>query len=264
MGGWMSRNFHHHDLPLLAFTSAGGPANVAALTLSHLEGRETADIKADWIREFKAETGRTDIALIDQYNIDAAAARRVFHDHPGAMIGVYLDLVWENITVQNFLYRVQLPDFKYGIWNRMYWLEERGLNSAAFWLTMAGMLLMIVYRRWPVLLFTAVVYLYFLSMMGFTQWQGSRLFYPAQIAWSIAIAFLLVMVGRTCRGIFRRIAKAISGLIGAQSLGSRLTGGVSMPGRRLYPVAGRFYWIFYCLFILAGLLLLYRKFIFGK
>jgi len=57
---------------------------------------------------------------------------------------------------------------------------------------MVGFIGMMLLRQWRALSFPGLMYFYFALMAGFGCWQGSRLFYPAQIAWAIVIAFLMV------------------------------------------------------------------------
>jgi hypothetical protein len=76
----------------------------------------------------------------------------------------------------------------------MYWLYDRSLNYLTFWLSMAGFAVLLLMRRWRAFVYLGTLYLYFTLMIGFTRWQGSRLFYPGQIAWAIVIGWLIVSV----------------------------------------------------------------------
>jgi uncharacterized membrane protein len=59
-------------------------------------------------------------------------------------------------------------------------------------LTWWGFWLMIKRRLWMPVLFLGSMYLLFFFLMGFGMWQGSRLFFPAQIAWSVVVSYLVI------------------------------------------------------------------------
>ena len=192
---WVGRNYHHYHTPMLAFTSAGGPANVAALALARIQGRDVAEIRLAWINDYKLRTGKADLDYIDQYRMYGAATKEVIIHHMREWVNSYLGLVWENVNSINEIYRLQLPQQSFYILDRMYWLLNHKLNFLNFWLSMVGFMFMLVRRRWRAFLFLGMLYLYFVLMVGFTQWQGSRLFFPAQISWSVAVAVSLVVAG---------------------------------------------------------------------
>ena len=194
MAVWAGRNYYVHDVPMLAFTSAGGPANVAALTLAQSRGVETGDIFIEWERQYQQPTGTENLSYADRFRLYSRAVKDVFFADPIATIRTYLSLVWLNLNEFNELYRAQLPSFSNAILDRMCWLYERSLNYLTFWLSMAGFAVLLLMRRWRAFVYLGTIYLYFALMIGFTRWQGSRLFYPGQIAWTIVIAWLIVNV----------------------------------------------------------------------
>lgn len=191
---WVGRNYIAYDLPMLAFTGAGGPANVAALTEARLENREKGQVMAEWDETYKRQTGKTDLDRIDIYRVYSSAARRTLAAHPLEMLRTYVRLVWQNMNESNELVRVQLPEYKWQILEKMYWLRDQKLHLLPFWLTIAGFLLMLVVGKWRAFVFLGLYYAYFVSMMGFTQWQGSRLFYPSQAASLVSIGFLIAVL----------------------------------------------------------------------
>ncbi|MCP4569506.1 MAG: phospholipid carrier-dependent glycosyltransferase [FCB group bacterium] len=209
MSAWMTRNYSHYSVPVVAFTSAGGPANIAAQALAQIENREAGDIQAEWFNEYTKATGDEDVSYIDKYRISGAAARSVFYEHPGEMIDVYRALIWENLNTSNELYRSQLPAYKWPIVAKMNWLRERSFFYLCFWLCMGGFFLMVLLRKWRLLMVTGIIYIYFAMMIGFTQWQGSRLFYPGQIAWTIVISFFIIMTLRFLKPGFKWIGQSI-------------------------------------------------------
>ncbi|MDD4052559.1 MAG: glycosyltransferase family 39 protein [candidate division Zixibacteria bacterium] len=204
MGGWMTRNYVHHGTPFLAFMTAGGPANVATLTLSEIEHKDGGAIRDEWFAEYIKTTGNAVITRADEYRILSAAARRTFFRYPLPMIKTYAGLIWENLNEENELHRAQTPRLSDFFLRQIDWLHKHSLRYRGFWLTMAAFALMLFLRRWRPLIFLGSVYIYYALLIGVTRWQGSRLFHPGQIAWSIAIAFLVITVGHLVMGLLRR------------------------------------------------------------
>jgi 4-amino-4-deoxy-L-arabinose transferase-like glycosyltransferase len=205
---WVGRNYTVHGVPMVAFTGAGGPANVARLTMANVENRDPGDIAADWHNDYSAKTGVKDLSYADQYRMFIAGTRKTLKNYPGEMLATYLDLVWQNLHEGNELFRLQLPFNSHFILDKVYWLRDRSLHFLNFWLSLVGLVILLLMRQWKAAIFLGAVYLYFVSMIGFTQWQGSRLFYPGMIAWSIIIASIPVAIVGWGRVAFRFILKS--------------------------------------------------------
>jgi hypothetical protein len=205
VGGWITRNYIHYGVPFLSFGSAGGPANVALITLAEIEHKDGGETSNEWTKEYIQATGDADISRADQYRILSAGARRTFLRYPIPMLKTHAQMMWENLNAENELYRVQVPRWCGFILDRMNWLHDRSLHYRGFVLTMIAFAVMLLFRRWRPLIFLGSIYSYFAIMIGVTRWQGSRLFYPGQIAWSIAIAFLFVTIGAYAAGLVRRL-----------------------------------------------------------
>ncbi|MCK4222618.1 MAG: hypothetical protein KAX25_07050 [Dehalococcoidia bacterium] len=47
-------------------------------------------------------------------------------------------------------------------------------------------------------------FVYVTLVIGFSLWQGSRLHYPAEISWSILLAYTICQTARTLTGFWRR------------------------------------------------------------
>lgn len=202
---WAGRNASIHGIFSPATSSAGGPATIAALTLSAEEGRNVDKIREEWNEQYRQKRGIGELSFGDTYRVRRDAAREVFRKYPGAMIAQYIRLVGENVNQINELYRVQLPSQAPGILAVMNWVKARSLNFLPFWVSLGGFLTMILYHRWRAFGFLSFTYLYFAAMVGFSQWQGSRLFFPGQIASSMAIAFLIVTAATLMKAGYGRI-----------------------------------------------------------
>lgn len=212
MSAWMARNYAVYGIPMLAFTSAGGPANVARLALENIYHQDSGEIMNSLMEDRQKETGDTTVSLTDRYPVYKKMAWAVFRRYPRESLKVYLSLIWENLNATNQLYGAQLPitgpraQAVIGWWEKIHYLN--------FWLSMAGLMLMLGQRHWRPLIFLGLTYGYFAAMIGFTRWQGSRLFYPGQIAWSIIIAFLIVTIagwlGRLCKTAIQSRGNSLS------------------------------------------------------
>jgi len=118
-------------------------------------------------------------------------------EHPTVFIRTYLSCVRDNILAGNELYLVQLPQFAGVISTGMGYLYDpnRFLRWVIPVLTMMGFGLMAYRRQWSAVLFLGALYLLLVVTVGFGMWQGSSLFFPAQISWSVAVAVSVVVAG---------------------------------------------------------------------
>ncbi len=190
-GGWMARNYVRYSVPMMAFTTAGGPANIAARALSRIENRDIDSIQTAWGEEYKRRHGIIDLSKLDRYMLSSQAARRTLLQHPWPVLQAYGDLIWRNMTSVNQLYQSQLPRCRIVMLNNIDAIMSVLPKSYVVLLFISGLLMLLWKRQWQAGLLLAAIFVYFALLVGFTLWQGSRLFYPAQIAWSIVIAYFL-------------------------------------------------------------------------
>jgi hypothetical protein len=256
---WVMRNYLVHGVPMLAFTSAGGPANVAALTLERLENRKPDEIRADWINQYKTENRIEEFTYKDSYRMNLQCSWRVFRTYPWESFKTYFALAWTNLNEISHFHRVSLPKFNPITipWERK--IKSNKWNYLNFYLSMMGLALLLLSRRWRAFGILALIYFYYASMIGFTRWQGSRLFFPGQVAWAILIAVALVYplealdkIVRVREKVFPVLKSTIVRLIrGAKSFLS------------YDPETSRFYFFYYAMAILIGVVILFRRFIFS-
>jgi hypothetical protein len=72
----------------------------------------------------------------------------------------------------------------------MLWLEKYGFDFRVTVLVLISLIVMVVRRQNKLAAVLIAIWLYFGMLSGLTLWQGSRVFYPGQIAWSIMLAYL--------------------------------------------------------------------------
>ncbi|MEZ5360056.1 MAG: glycosyltransferase family 39 protein [Candidatus Zixiibacteriota bacterium] len=191
MAAWMIRNNAVHDLPIMAFAGPHGIGKVIANAQGKTDGREMRDVQLQWYEEYRAETGKTDLSYKEIYEITMAQGWRLFREHPGLLIGTYVRLAYENIVADNELYFSQCPKYKDRIQSLLSVPRKKGYTKILFACALLGLVMLwSKYRMGAVYL--SAIYLYVIVMVGFGQWQGSRLFYPAMPAEAIFIAYFLV------------------------------------------------------------------------
>lgn len=259
IGGWMVRNEVVHDKAILAFTGAGGPSNIALRAIASEEGRETDEVYTEWVEAYSSNTGLTELSLSDDYEMRMIEVRKALRTYPGAMLSTYLDLTWENLTVTNELYFQQCPKYKYDFAEAVVWYKDHGWNTAVFWLTMFGFVLMIFKRQWRLFLFTAMIFFYFAGLVGFTQYQGSRLFFPGLVPCFISIGFLMHMLySGSQHSYLSRLFKQRASDKSRNDCFLSESSRVSVQGLTQKKTV----WLFGAVLVL-GLIVLYRKFIFS-
>ena len=201
--GWIARNQAVHGLPTLAFTSASGPATVAALSLNDETDRYYRDTMGVWLTDYYAQTNTTSISAEDYFRLLQRKAREIFAANPVRMIKAYLRLCRTNVNDVTYLHRDLVPAFNPKTIPIEHYLKEHYLNYASFVLSILGLIILTLTRRWHIAVVLGTIYFYYALMVGAFPWQGSRLFYPGLIADSILIAVVIVGVGSLLKVIKR-------------------------------------------------------------
>jgi hypothetical protein len=177
---------------VVAGSGLHGLGRLTAYTQMKLENREFNEVYAGWADQYKREHQCDTIPLRGWYTLVEQKAGRMMADHPGAMLWYYLGRIKVNVTAANELYAHQLPRSKEMISHMMDHLHRALWHYVIPILTVWGFWLMVKRRRWMPVLFLGSMYLLFFFMVGFGMWQGSRLFFPAQIAWSVVVSYLVI------------------------------------------------------------------------
>jgi len=185
---WVVRNKIVHDIPTLAFTSSGGGANVASFTLERLEKRSVGEIREEWSQEYMMANNLKTLSLTDDFRLNLVKTRETLQKYPWEMFKTYIDLVWINVTDINYTHRALLPDYKSKMIAWEYKIKNNYLNYIPFCFAVIGLIILLLTRRYKAFTILAGTYFYYAVMVGFTRWQGSRLFFPGQVAWTILTA----------------------------------------------------------------------------
>lgn len=196
VSSWILRNNVVHGIPALAYTSAGGPVNVAALTLHRLENRPVKEIRREWRNQFKTDNDIDRWSIEAGYRMSLEQGRRVLRTYPREMLVTYFGLVWENLNRVGNYHRYLIPKYNLTTVGWEWKIRNSGWNYMNFCVSMLGLLILLLTRQYRAFFVLGLVYFYYAAMIGFTQWQSSRLFFPGQIAWAILIAVVLVSAWR--------------------------------------------------------------------
>nr|MBN2278167.1 glycosyltransferase family 39 protein [candidate division Zixibacteria bacterium] len=191
MSFWVIRNYRVHDIPALASAGVMGAAKVAALSLEKIENRPMAEIRREWITEYTGHPESTAVSLEESFHIEIDKTRETFFKHPGPMLRRYIGLTWDNLNATNFYHRILLPQCQF-LLKLEHKINHYDLNFLNFWISLTGMVVLIIRRQFRVLIILGGVYIYYALLIGFNPWQGSRVFFPGQIAWTMLISIVLV------------------------------------------------------------------------
>jgi 4-amino-4-deoxy-L-arabinose transferase-like glycosyltransferase len=189
---WVVRNVFVHELPILADAGVNGAARVTILVLERIEERPMAEIWPRLQREYMEEHRLKELTPRDSYSFFVDQIRRTVYEHPKEFAMTYIELLWQNLNEISYFHRRLLPDFNREIIALEYKIKNLWLNYVNFVLSMCGLLILLITRQYRAFAVLAGVYIYFAVFIGFGYWQGSRLFFPGQIAWSILIGIFIV------------------------------------------------------------------------
>ena len=194
MSSWMFVNYSRYDAFTLAFSSARGPANIVSFTEERLTGKPFKEIPIAWVENYKIENNITNISYKQLYALYQNKSKEYIFTHKWETFKTYIMICWENTTNINMLHRGSLPNFK----NHTYQFEQFFLNYYLNYLniilTLTGLIILFFRKEYLLFSFFTVIYGYYFLMVGAIRWQGSRLFYPSQLAAVILMAVSLVYI----------------------------------------------------------------------
>jgi 4-amino-4-deoxy-L-arabinose transferase-like glycosyltransferase len=189
---WMARNYRVHGIWTMAYTSAGGPATVAALSLHSNDEKNYRQTLYDWEEEYLKAHNQTKFVPEEHYRMFQRKALETFRNCPLCFVRAYLGLVWTNLNDIDYLHRILIPQNNPLTIRIEYIFKDHYLNYLGFPLAMLGLLFLGLNRKYRAVLVLAAVYGYFVAMIGAFPWQGSRYFYPGYIAGDILISVVIV------------------------------------------------------------------------
>ena len=198
---WMVRNYVVHDV--FTFGSNGGMALCTRLVAQMYAINEGELSIMEYGDVWNNEDGYLTENMGPGYKKAMERVKEAIKEHPDWMISAIWKNIDENIRAYNYYVWRQMP---VGI-DTIETINRRFCHWGGYvlaFLTLVGMVILIVKKESPAWLILGSAYLFYTFVTGFSFWQGSRLHYPAEMAWSIIIAYAIyVSVKRIKRVVVR-------------------------------------------------------------
>lgn len=191
---WAIKNNIEHKIFTVSETGALAARNyLASRIIFEAESRKSLLEVRDRMASPKMIQGRPETAH-ERHEHALTTIKEVFSKYPGTFIKIFFKNIFENIGALSTIHTLQLPQFRdeFGIYTDK--LFTRGNSLLVFFLSLIGFVLFIWNGKKREALILASIYLYFAFLSGFTYWQGSRIFYPGQLAWTIFVAVTLYQI----------------------------------------------------------------------
>jgi 4-amino-4-deoxy-L-arabinose transferase-like glycosyltransferase len=174
---------------------------VVSDVLARHQGKSIVEYRHEWGPDWGVNPGQH----LAAYREAKVRVAEMFKKHPTWVVQQVMRNIDGNIKAKDHYTYNQIPLLKQPME-----ILDRQMTSWGGWtlaiLTLLSIVLLIFQRNhlaWTVL---GTAYIYFTIIVGFSIWQGSRLHYTAEMAWSILIAWLAV---ESCRFIFRRSSRGV-------------------------------------------------------
>jgi hypothetical protein len=189
--------FNDHKFGVFTFNRNGVRAATlywtarAVATLT--EGETVLSVRDRWAAEDRQLYGRRTPTHEESYYRDRHRVLTHLKQHPVPMARTFLTNVHDNVRAANYFPREQIPAHA-GLWQMLIRASHRWFNYAILAAALGGLFLLMRdgnREAWVVL---GVTFAYFTLITGFSFWQGSRLHFPAEMAWSTLVACVLVRV----------------------------------------------------------------------
>ncbi|RKX22257.1 MAG: hypothetical protein DRP51_02710 [Candidatus Zixiibacteriota bacterium] len=198
---WAIKNKSEHQIFTVSETGALAARNyLCSRVIYEAESRKSLIELRDWMASPKMIQGRPETAS-ERHAHAIAVIKDVFSRYPGTFIKVFFENIFDNIGALSTIHTLQLPQFRdeFGIYtDKMF---TKGNSLLVFFLSLIGFVLLLWDGKKREAFILASIYGYFAFLSGFTYWQGSRIFYPGQLAWTILVAVTLHQISLAARKI---------------------------------------------------------------
>jgi len=208
--GWSARNYVVHDLFVFG---TNGMLTVRSYLVAQTaeeysgEGKNLIEYRNAW----EIEDGDRSKPYAAAYGKARARVVSEFKARPVEMLRLYLWNIEMNVVAHNYFVGRQVPQLK-GFMDILNRIVEYGVGHLLVLLTLVGLIVMAVRRHRFAAWLLGATYLSITALLGASFWQGSRLHYPAEIAWAIIIAYLAVEAFKSLRSVWSgRFTRASQG-----------------------------------------------------
>ncbi len=184
-GAWAFRNYVKHDIFTVADsgTLAAKSYLAARILYEHDKSKALVTYRNEMYKPLEVDGIPVDPKEL--HDDAVTVSRKVFAEYPELFVKVYLKNIYENITMQNTLFPIQMAKYReaystwteYGTWD--------GKQPLILILTLIGFGLLFWKGQTRGAVFLLLIYLYFAALSGVTFWQGSRVFHPAMLSWAL-------------------------------------------------------------------------------
>ncbi len=209
ISSWMIRNYKVHGVYTMAMTSANGPANLAAVTIERLTGTYSKEVMQSWYTERLEAENKPQLTLGEHFKLYLEKAGEITDTLRWEVVKTYFSILWVNLNDINFLHRHLIPRCSYFTIPMEQYIHDHYLNYLNFVFSMFGLVILIWRRRYRIAVILGGLYFYYAAMIGFLRWQGSRYFFPGQMAWAVLVAITLVFLGgylfKALNSLYRRL-----------------------------------------------------------
>ncbi len=191
--GWGFRNYTRHEV----FTFSEGGVLAAryfwtARTLAGFDStRNTRAMQRKMEADNRARYGQDGTTFAEHHRDDMAVFTAALREHPWPMAKRFVKSALQNATRGSELHVFQLPQFA-RTWDFLRPIIHKKTGAVVLLLTLLGAaLLMARPEQRAAGMILLLTYGYFCGITGFEFWQGSRICFPAQMAWAILAAVVL-------------------------------------------------------------------------
>ncbi|UCE23431.1 MAG: glycosyltransferase family 39 protein [Candidatus Zixiibacteriota bacterium] len=188
---WTVRNSHVYDVPYLAGAAPEGMAKVSLMIQSSVEGASFDErlqaVRAE-VEQREDATGRGEQVYLDY----ARALPNLVWQHPLTAARVFLRNVVVNTNTGWGVVHVNLPRWEKPYYRLTCFLNKTGLSFRVTILAIIGCVMLFRARRYSLAVMLLSIYAYFAFFSGFSTYQGIRIFYAGQIAWTMLAAYPLL------------------------------------------------------------------------
>ena len=198
---WSARNYFMHGNFIYC---TNGMLTVRSCLIAQVaqntwnEGKNVIDYRTQW----ESEDGDRTAQFAGAYG---KAEERVWHElkkNPQAVLHFYWSNLIENMSAPNYYVLGQIPQLK-SFMSGLNIIMAKWLGVLLIILTLLGLALMRFLGHRLAFWVLGSTYFAFSAFLGASFWQGSRLHYPAEMAWSIVLAFGVVWAATTLKSLIR-------------------------------------------------------------
>ncbi len=188
--GWSTHNQVSYGFFEVAISAPHGLSKAVALVRSDYQEIPFAEAKAQFFAEMETQKEFLEVGYDKALSVyTRKALKREFFIHPFSTFWTLARNAFKNMTVDSGGDYLRIIEQK--PWQATY-VESPGANYRTLILALLGLILLVAKGKKRLAATLALICLYYSLTSSFALHQGARIFYPAQIAWSILVALTLV------------------------------------------------------------------------